>query len=75
MAAQRLGVGGTVVLETMILVDGSVGEIRIIQDPGAKAGLGKAAVAAVRKWRYEPAIRDGEPVAAPLRIQVSFKPR
>jgi protein TonB len=75
MAAQRLGVGGTVVLETMILADGSVGEIRIIQDPGAKAGLGKAAVAAVRKWRYEPAIRDGEPVAAPLRIQVSFKPR
>jgi protein TonB len=73
MAAQRMGLGGTVVVQAMILADGSVGDVRIVEDPGAKAGLGKAAATAVRKWRYEPAVRNGEPVDAPLRIRVSFK--
>jgi len=45
---------GKVILEVLVQVDGSVGEIRIKQSSGFKR-LDKSAMKAVKRWRYIPA--------------------
>jgi protein TonB len=36
-------------------------------------GLDQKAVEAVSKWQFEPALKDGEPVAmGPIQVQVNF---
>jgi len=36
-------------------------------------GFDKAAIDAVKKWRFTPAAKDGKPVAAMITVQVSFR--
>lgn len=45
---------GKVILEVLILADGSVGEVRIKQSSGFKR-LDRSAMKAVKRWRYVPA--------------------
>jgi periplasmic protein TonB len=35
-------------------------------------GLDEKAVEAVQKWKFEPGMKDGKPVAVDLAIQVDF---
>jgi protein TonB len=56
--SRRLGEQGRVVLEVYILVNGTVGEIRLKQSSGFKR-LDQAAMQAVKKWQYQPA-RKGQ---------------
>ena len=56
-----------------IIVDktGHAKNIRIMRPIGM--GLDQKAVEAVSKWEFEPALKDGEPVAmGPIQVQVSF---
>jgi len=73
-AARRLRAGGTVVLRAIVQTDGSLADVEIIRDPSRQAGLGRAAVAAVRRWRYEPGSQDGKPAEMPITIEVEFNP-
>lgn len=59
--SRRLREQGTVVLEVLILADGSVGDVKINQSSGFKR-LDDTAVKAVRKWRYAPARRGDEAI-------------
>ena len=52
--------------------EGSVESVVGVAVPGA-AGLDAAAVAAVRAWRFEPALREGRPVADVVRQDVRFR--
>lgn len=54
--SRRLGEQGIVLLEILILADGSVGEVRIKESSGHKR-LDETAVKAVKRWRYMPARR------------------
>ena len=36
-------------------------------------GLDESAAATIRTWKYEPARRDGVPVAAKVLVKVTFK--
>ncbi len=61
---------GSVLLHVVLAVDGSVSEITVVRgDPV----LAKAAVDAVRQWRYEPTTLDSRPVEVDTTIQVEFK--
>jgi TonB family protein len=65
--------------------DGAVRDARVVassttpdrlDDPDALKGdwrLAKAAVAAVRAWRYEPILKNGQPVEAQMTITINFK--
>ena len=67
--ARKQHVEGTVRLHTIIAKDGSVKNLEVVSgDPL----LVDAALKAVRKWRYEPTLLDGQPVEVDTTIDVKF---
>ncbi len=63
--------GATVVLRVIVGKDGGVEGATPIS--GAPAFI-DAAVAAVKRWRFRPARRDGVAMAAAIRVQIVFTP-
>ena len=61
---------GTVVLQLVVGPDGTPRDIRVVRTLGL--GLDEKAIEAVRKWRFEPAKKDGKPVAALVSVEVDF---
>jgi protein TonB len=59
--SRRLGEQGRVLFDLHILPDGSVGETRLRRSSGY-ARLDRAALDAVRHWRYMPARRGLDPI-------------
>ena len=71
--ARKEGRQGTVILSAVIDVEGSVRAPMVLHvDPGLEE-LAASAVEAVGKWRYHPAMRDGDPVAVNFTILVEFR--
>lgn len=62
---------GTVLLSVLLAVDGSVLEVQLAQSSGHER-LDKAALDAVRKWRWSPTIRGGEPVMVRGTVDIPF---
>jgi TonB family protein len=61
---------GTVVLQLVVGSDGNPRDIRVVRTLGL--GLDEKAIEAVKKWRFEPAKKDGKPVAALVSVEVDF---
>jgi len=72
-ASMRRGERGDVLLRVQVGADGRVDRIEVVSS-SRYPRLDRAATAAVRRWRFEPAMRDGQPVAGELRIPFSFAP-
>jgi TonB family protein len=72
-AGRQARVEGTVRLEAIIRKDGSVGAIRVLESPGKEYGFDRAAKDAVRRWKYLPALKDGQPVKSTAAITVEFR--
>jgi protein TonB len=68
--ARMAKIQGMVVLQVVIHKDGSVGDIQVLQSPGAKFGFDASAIAAVRQWRYKPGQQNGKPVDVYFAITV-----
>lgn len=66
------GAHGEVVLAVTVDADGHVGEVRVLESGGKL--LDDAAVFAASQWTFEPALRNGAPVAARIRIPFHFAP-
>ena len=66
-------VEGKVQLSAVIHTDGYVYGITILH--GVDARLDNSAVAALRKWEFEPARRDGVPVDVDVVIEIPFRLR
>ncbi|HZS28960.1 MAG TPA: energy transducer TonB [Candidatus Angelobacter sp.] len=69
--ARRSKFQGTVVLGLLIDKNGQVCRITIERPLGK--GLDEEAVESVKKWRFKPATRNGEPVAVEMKVEVSFQ--
>jgi TonB family protein len=69
--ARKAGYEGVAILYVIVGQDGSPQNIRIARPAGM--GLDEAAVSTVEKWRFDPARRDGKPVAVAVHVEVSFK--
>jgi periplasmic protein TonB len=61
---------GTVLLWLIVGTDGKPRDIRIQRSLGM--GLDERAIEAVRQWRFEPAMKDGQPVAVQVNIEINF---
>jgi periplasmic protein TonB len=70
--ARRQGIEGTVLLKMRITAQGRVEDVQVERSAG-HPDLDQAATEAVRRWRFEPARRGGEPVAVWVVIPVEFK--
>ena len=63
------GVEGTVMVQALVLRDGTVGATRIVKSIPM---LDEAAAASVRQWRFKPAMAKGQPVAVWVAVPVKF---
>jgi protein TonB len=68
--ARADGKTGAVVLEIVVLADGTVGTVKVVRGEEPFAG---AAVETVKKWRYEPARYKGLPISVYRTFQVTFQ--
>jgi periplasmic protein TonB len=70
-AAMRRGVTGTVLVRVEVGADGLPTDVQVAQRSGSRE-LDRAAVDAVRDWRFMPGQRDGQPVASVVTIPIDF---
>ncbi len=70
--ARRLGHQGQVILRIVVQANGRVGNARIIRSSGSGV-LDAAALKTIRRWRFHPARRAGQPVGATLKIPIIFR--
>lgn len=61
---------GTVKLKLVVGPDGVPHDIAVSQ--ALSADLDKAAIDAVNRWKFAPAIKDGKPIAVEIAIEVEF---
>ena len=71
--AQRLGVEGSITVNVLIDEKGNVVDTGILKGIKDDKGLGKAAEAAVRKWKFQPARKDGVNVKVWKSFVIVFK--
>jgi len=45
----------------------------VLYSPDERFGFGKAAVEAVKKWRFRPGTKNGKPVAVIFTVEVDFR--
>lgn len=67
--AKAAHVSGTVVLHAIIAKDGSVESLKVISGPDLLVG---AAMDAVKQWKYQPTLLNGQPVEVDTTISVVF---
>jgi periplasmic protein TonB len=71
--AAEMGKEGYVDFDFIIEPDGTVGDPHVVAEVPDGIGFASAAKKAFPKWRFNPMMKDGHPVAAPAHIRVSFK--
>jgi TonB family protein len=69
--ARKAKYQGTVVLWLVVDSNGRARDARVQRSLGM--GLDEKALAAVRQWRFEPALKDGHPVAVQINVEVNFR--
>jgi TonB family protein len=72
-AARTSHRSGRVVLAILVLKDGTVGRLRPLSVAPTGTGFTKSALDAVRRWRYKPALKDGQPVDSDFTVVVDFR--
>lgn len=62
---------GMVTLEVIINEEGRVVKIKVLSSP--HPDLSKAAIDAIKQWKYEPVIKDGKPSPTVFPVTINFK--
>jgi TonB family protein len=71
--ARKKKISGTVVVAMVVMPDGNVRDVTVIKS--LEKSLDEQAIGAVKNWTFEPATKDGKPVAVHVRAEVSFRIR
>ena len=64
---------GPCILWLIVGTDGRPLDVRVARLSGRGREMDEKAVETVKKWRFEPANKDGHPVAAEINVEVSFR--
>lgn len=73
-SALRRGESGTVTVRAEISADGIPTGVKVAGTSGSRQ-LDRAAMDAVRRWRFTPAMRHGEPTPGTVVVPISFEAR
>ena len=69
--ARKAKYQGTCILSLIVGPDGKPRDIHVYRSLGL--GLDEKAVEAVHQWKFEPAQKDGRPVAVAINVEVTFR--
>jgi len=69
--ARKKKLNGTVIVAMIVTPEGKVRDVKVIKS--LEQSLDQQAITAVRTWKFEPAMKDGTPVAVHLKAEVSFR--
>jgi TonB family protein len=69
--ARKAKFQGTCVLGLVVGPDGRPRDIKVQRSLGL--GLDEKAMEAVKNWRFDPALKDGKPVAVQISVEVDFR--
>ncbi|MGH9522863.1 MAG: energy transducer TonB, partial [Terriglobales bacterium] len=69
--ARKAKYQGTCVLWLIVGPDGRPRDVKVARSLGI--GLDQKAIEAVRNWKFEPAMKDGKPVAVQINVEVNFR--
>jgi len=67
---KKEGIEGTVVLEIKIDEEGNVIDAKVLKS--VHPDLDNAAMEAIKKWKYEPVVKDGEKVPVVFAVTINF---
>ena len=68
--AMRRKVEGIVETNSVVLADGTVGDVTITRSLDDE--LDQEAIKAVKQWQFKPGTKDGQPVAVAVNIELTF---
>jgi protein TonB len=68
--AQQMRLQGVVELMANISKEGNIGDVKVLSGPPV---LAKAAVDAVKQWKYKPYFLNGEPVEVQTQVTINFQ--
>ena len=71
--ALNRNIGGIVRVQVVVSPDGRVERMELAESSGDRF-LDRAAMEAVRRWRFIPATRNGQPVTASIIVPLEFNP-
>ena len=69
--ARKKKISGTVTLAMIVTSEGTVRDVKVVKS--LEQSLDEQALATISTWKFEPATKDGEPVAVHLSADVSFR--
>ena len=71
VSARKRGIQGKVLLQLSITAEGKVAAVHVMQSSGFRM-LDLSAVNSVKRWRFMPALQDGQAVASVLQVPIRF---
>jgi protein TonB len=73
--AMRAKIQGQVLLECVVMPDGTVSNIKVVRSLDSSFGLDQEAIKAARQWQFAPGTRFGQPVPVLVTIEIAFSLR
>jgi protein TonB len=70
--AKDAHIEGTVMLDAVVLVDGTVGDVSVVRSLDTTYGLDQQAVKAMKQWLFKPGKKDGKAVAVQIAVEMTF---
>jgi protein TonB len=74
-SALQARVRGLVIMDAVVLADGSVGDVKVVRSLDRTFGLDDEAIKAVKQWRFRPGKRSGDPVPMMVSVEMVFELR
>jgi protein TonB len=70
--AKDAHIEGTVILSTVVRVDGSTSDVAVTRSLDTTYGLDGQAVDALKQWKFDPGMKDGKAVAVRVSVEMTF---
>jgi TonB family protein len=70
--AMRAKIQGQVLLQAVVMPDGTVSQISVVRSLDSSFGLDQEAIKALRQWQFAPGTRFGQPVPVLVTIEIAF---